>query len=195
MAILGKIPQKNVEVESPYRLDSSFSFLAGFYIWYAQKNFPLNAGGHDMPLQNAVGSFTYRIFLEGWVYHTRFYALVIPLGVFAYFAPIVGFPALALCIFHMTVPDGHGVDRSWSGHCHHMAPAMAFSVLATVIGGARIFRIFRFPRFGIWRDLFPVGLMVGAIFWSIWWWQEWADYYNLIVTHGREPEFVHQFGR
>ena len=168
--------------------------LAVFYVWYAQKYFPLNAGGHDMPLQNAVGSFGHeRIFLEGWVYHTRFYALVfIPLGVFAYFAPLIAVPALALCLLHMTVPDGHGVDRSWSGHCHHMAPALAFSVLATIIGGSRVMNLFRFSRLGYWKEVLPMGIMLGAVSWSIWWWQEWADYYNLIVTHElKEPSFVH----
>ena len=38
----------------------------------------------------------------------------------------------------MSVPDGHGVDRSWSGHCHHMAPAIAFSVSSILIGGSRL---------------------------------------------------------
>ena len=168
--------------------------LAAFYIWYAQKYYPLNAGGHDMPLQNAVGSFGHeRIFLEGWVYHTRFYALVfVPLGIFAYFAPLVGLPALALCLLHMSVPDGHGVDRSWSGHCHHMAPALAFSILATIIGGSRLFKLFRFSRLGAWKELLPVGLMLGAVSWSAWWWSEWSGYYNLIVTFEvKEPDFVH----
>ncbi len=95
-----------------------------------------------MPLENALGSLGHqRVFLEGWVYHTRFYALVfIPLGLLGYLAPLVGIPAIALCLFHMSVPGGHGVDRSWSGHCHHMAPAIAFSVLSILIGGSRVAR-------------------------------------------------------
>ena len=30
--------------------------IAGVYVWWAERYFPLSAGGHDMPLQNAVGS-------------------------------------------------------------------------------------------------------------------------------------------
>ena len=168
--------------------------VVGFYVWYAQKYYPLDAGGHDMPLENAVSSFGHeRLFLEGWVYQTRFYALVfVPLGMLAYLAPLVGLPAIALCLFHMSVPDGHGVDRSWSGHAHHMAPALAFSVLATIIGGSRLMRGLRFSRFGAWKEILPSAVMIGAISWSIWWWQEWAAYYNLIVTHEiTEPEFEH----
>ena len=168
--------------------------IALFYVWWAQTYHPLDSGGHDMPLQNALGSLgQQRVFLEGWVYHTRFYALVfIPLGLLAWFAPLVGAPAVALCILHMSVPDGHGVDRSWSGHCHHMAPAVAFSVLAILIGGSRIGRWLRFARFGKWQWVLPACLALGSLGWSRWWWLEWSDYYNLVVSSSVvEPEWTH----
>jgi len=168
--------------------------IAGFYIWWAQTYHPLESGGHDMPLQNALGSLgQQRIFLEGWVYHTRFYALVfIPLGLFAWFAPLVALPAVALCVLHMSVPDGHGVDRSWSGHCHHMAPAVAFSVLAILIGGSRVGRWLTFNRFGQWKWILPAVLAIGTLGWSRWWWMEWSDYYNLVVTASvQQPEWEH----
>lgn len=168
--------------------------LAGAYVWWAQEYHPLNSGGHDMPLENALGSLgQQRIFLEGWVYHTRFYALVfIPLGVLAYAAPLIGAPAVALCILHMSVPEGHGVDRSWSGHCHHMAPAIAFAVIAMIVGGARIGRWLQFERLGHWKWVTPAILGVATLGWSQWWWQEWAEYYNLRQGMSiQEPEWTH----
>ncbi len=168
--------------------------IAGLYVWWAQTYYPLDAGGHDMPLQNALGSLgQQRIFLEGWVYHTRFYALVfIPLGMLAWFAPLVGAPAVALCLLHMSVPDGHGVDRSWSGHCHHMAPAVAFAVIAIVIGGSRVGRWLTVERFGLWKWVLPSVLAIASLGWSRWWWMEWSEYYNLVVsTSVEEPEWQH----
>ena len=168
--------------------------LIAFYAWWANAYFPLNNGGHDMPLQNAMGSLGHeRIFLEGWVYHTRFYALVfLPIGVLSYFAPLVGLPAVALCLLHMSVPDGHGVDRSWSGHCHHMAPAVAFSCISAIIGGSRLANWLSIERFGRWKGLLPTILLIGTISWSGWWWVQWADYYNLILTSTvQEPEWEH----
>ena len=52
--------------------------------------------GHDMPLENALKSLGHnQIFLEGWLYKTRFYALVwIPLGSLAFLSPIVAAPAV-----------------------------------------------------------------------------------------------------
>ena len=168
--------------------------IAGFYVWWAQAYHPLDSGGHDMPLQNALGSLgQQRVFLEGWVYHTRFYALVfIPLGLLAWCAPLVAAPAVALCVLHMSVPDGHGVDRSWSGHCHHMAPALAFSTIAIVTGGTRVGKWLTVKRFGKWKWLLPAVLAIGSLGWSRWWWLEWADYYNLVLsTSVEEPEWTH----
>jgi uncharacterized membrane protein len=168
--------------------------VAGFYVWWAEAYFPLASGGHDMPLQNAVGSLGHeRIFLEGWLYQTRFYALVfIPLGMLAYLAPLTALPAVAICLLHMTVPDGHGVDRSWSGHCHHMAPAVAFSCIATIIGGSRLMRWVMLRRFGVWQWLPSAAILILSVTWASWWWLEWSQYYNLVVSiTEKDPEWEH----
>ena len=168
--------------------------IAGVYVWWAERYFPLSAGGHDMPLQNAVGSLGHeRIFLEGWVYQQRFYALVfIPLGLLSYLSPLTALPALGICVLHMTVPDGHGVDRSWSGHCHHMAPAVAFSCLSVIIGGGRLMRWSQGP-FRSWGRWIPWGIIFAvALGWTNWWWQQWASYYNLVVSASvQEPDWEH----
>jgi len=146
--------------------------LIGFYVWWTERNYPIATSGHDMPLQNAVASLgSGQIFLEGWLYRYRFYALVwVPMGTFALFSPLVALPGLALCLLHMTVPDGHGVDRSWSLHCHHMAPAVAFASAATAIGIGRIMRFMqRLPLGSGLQTLFFIGLGT----WSTWWWWSW----------------------
>lgn len=168
------------------------ALLAVGYVWWAQRYFPLQSGGHDMPLENAMGSLGHeRIFLEGWVYHTRFYVLVfIPLGLLCWFSPVVASIAVALCVLHMSVPDGHGVDRSWSGHCHHMAPAVAFACVSILIGASRVWRALVWVCRGYTS---PANiLLLLALYWSGWWWKEWAEYYNIIQsTTVEEPVWVH----
>jgi hypothetical protein len=140
-----------------------------------------------MPLQNALGSLqSGMIFLEGWLYRHRFYSYIwVPLGMFAFLSPMVALPALGLCFLHMSVPEGHGVDRSWGGHCHHMAPAAAFAVAAIAIGGFRFIRFFRWS----WMRQLSAGVMIA---WAGWWWHSWSGYYNLILSMTpQEPEWEH----
>ena len=127
--------------------------------------------------------------MEGWLYRYRFYALVwVPLGSFALLAPLIALPGVALCLLHMTVPDGHGVDRSWSLHCHHMAPAVAFSCVSTCWIGT-FDEIFGKMPLG---KLIQTICFVGVSSWSIWWWWSWSEYYNLVRTHTIvEPEWSH----
>lgn len=161
--------------------------LVGGYLVWAERYYPIATSGHDMPLQNAVGSLrSGTIFLEGWLYLQRFYAYIwVPLGLFAFFAPWVALPALALCLLHMSVPEGHGVDRSWGGHCHHMAPAAAFAVASIAIGGFRCIQLF---RWGWLRTLLGVSMAS----WAGWWWYSWSSYYNLILSATpQEPEWEH----
>ena len=119
--------------------------VAGVYVWWAETYFPVSGSGHDMPLENAVkgvtGGTNRDIFLDGWAFLDSFYIdLLLPFG----FVAVLGIegllPAAALVILHMTVPVGHGVDRSWSGHAHHMAPAVAFITIAVTLACGRILR-------------------------------------------------------
>jgi hypothetical protein len=170
------------------------ALVAGAYAYWAETRFPISTSGHDMPLQNAVRSLGKgQIFLEGWLYRYRFYALVwVPLGTLAIFSPFIALPGVALCILHMSVPEGHGVDRSWSLHCHHMAPAIAFSVASVILGGARLLRWTRraFPR-SVGRFL-CASMLAGLAAWSGWWWSSWSEYYNLVPSYQlTEPEWEH----
>jgi hypothetical protein len=157
------------------------AIIAFLYAQWAEATFPLATSGHDMPLENALLSLGHKsIFLEGWLYKTRFYALVwIPLGSFALLAPLIAAPAIAIILLHMTVPEGHGVDRSWSGHCHHMAPAVAFAVVSTIIGSIRLFRWL--SKYS-WGSHISKGIALCSFLWMGWWWNSWSGYYNLRIS-------------
>ncbi len=143
--------------------------VVGGYGMWAERYFPLRGSGHDMPLVNAVrgvtGGTTPYVFLDGWPYWHDFYAdLLLPFGVLAVLGPEALLPAAGLVLLHMTVPVGHGVDRAWQGHAHHMAPAAAFMVLAMTLGAARLYRfgeatLFRGHR-GVWAGVLCAGLAV-----------------------------------
>ena len=161
-------------------------FITGSYVYLSQKYYPIDTG-HDMPLENALRSIKNgQVFLEGWLFLDEFYYLMIaPIGVIAIFSPVLAGGAFALCLLHMTVPDGHGVDRSWSAHCHHMAPALALTLAATVIGGCRIFAVVK--KF----DRYRISLVVVTL-WSAWWWNSWSNYYNLSKNiWPRTPQWEH----
>ena len=183
--------------------------IVGYYAWWAEKSFPIATSGHDMPLQNALRTLgSGQIFLEGWLYRYRFYLLLwVPMGIFALFSPLLGLAGAALCILHMSVPEGHGVDRSWGGHAHHMAPATAFAICAITVGSARFFRLLSSlmrtasnktsaKPVAIYLAKYsgvPSGILLPSLSaWSIWWWFSWANYFNLIPSVApKKPVWTH----
>lgn len=187
------IPFKNYRPQwKPWLLNITIAASIAFgYVSWAESAYPIATSGHDMPLENALRSLGHQqIFLEGWLYKTRFYSLIwIPIGTIAILSPFVAAPALALSVLHMTVPEGHGVDRSWSGHCHHMAPAVAFAVCATTIGAARFMNILK--RWPLRQVSIPIVAAISFI-WMSWWWHSWSGYYNLRTGFlPTEPEWKH----
>jgi len=159
--------------------------LAVGYTVGAERLFPL-AEGHDMPLSNALGTVLSGapIFVEGWVAIDAFYALLwVPLGGLALLAPELVLPAVGLIAMHMTVPYGHGVDRTWGGHCHHMAPAAGFLFSAIAVGGGRLLRqARRLPLPGWGQQAAMAAVAAGLLGWTGSHWQSWADTYNLVVS-------------
>ncbi len=195
----------------------STALIAGAYAWWAEANYPLS-DGHDMPLQNAVaGLGGERIFLDGWPYWDRFYVWIfVPLGLLAVFSPVALFASLGLVVLHMTVPAGdamgqsHGVDRSWSGHAHHMGPIMGFMLVATIEGSARALRTLRHPALlqqlrqrwpaatadgaPLRRALaaLPVGVALVLAGHSWMQYRAWADHFNLRLSlTPQAPEWTH----
>ena len=91
----------------------------------------------------------------------------------------------------MTVPWGHGVDRSWGGHVHHMGPALPFFTAAAIFGAARLLRqVQRLPKKS-WpyvRVALCVLLAGHALSWS----HNWSQYYKLRLALGPEaPTYTH----
>ncbi|MFT4977427.1 MAG: hypothetical protein ACI8S6_003332, partial [Myxococcota bacterium] len=157
--------------------------LAVGYTLGAEALFPLSEG-HDMPLSNALGGVLSGgpVFVEGWVALDSFYSLLwYPLGALALLAPELALPAAALIAMHMTVPYGHGVDRSWGGHCHHMAPAAAFLFSAVAVGGGRLMRAAgRLPLSKPARSVLIFVVTAGLLGWCGRHWQGWAADYHLV---------------
>ena len=145
--------------------------LAGAYAIGVQAAFPATETAYQMPLASAVGGMGGDqgvIFLDGWPFAQRFYRdLLWPTGGLGLLAPLVALPGAALTLFHMAIPGGHGIDRSWGGHCHHLAPAVPFLVLASIDGAGRLVRALLRAPGGRWvrRALVGaalVGLSVGV---------------------------------
>jgi len=170
--------------------------VVALYTAWAQEHYPLEGQEYSMPLLSAIKSGTGassggRIYLEGWLYLEPFYSLLwVPLGLLALAAPALTLPAVALIGFHMTVPEGMGIDRSWSGHSHHLAPAAAFLLAAIIEGGGRLLRWIagRSPPRGVLAA--SIGLLL--LLWSGQSWMEWSRYYSLITGFtAQTPAWVH----
>ncbi len=174
--------------------------VAGIYVWWAETYFPVSGGGHDMPLANAVkgvtGGTNRDIFLDGWPFWSEFYVdLLLPFGLVAVLGVEGILPAAALVVLHMSVPVGHGVDRSWSGHAHHMAPAMAFITVATTLAFGRLVR-WTSPRSGSRRFRWHLAWAVGLAALAFAGWKPFAEEQNFRVGRSvQSPEWVHPVWR
>lgn len=115
--------------------------VVGGYLWWVESAFPTDETRYRTPLVSVVESLgqTGFIHLDGWPFWGRFYVwMVLPLGLLACLAPNLLLPAVGLVVFHMAMPNGHAIDRSWSGHCHHLAPAVGLLVAAAIEGSGRL---------------------------------------------------------
>ncbi len=123
------------------------------YLGWVESTFPTDETRYRTPLVSVLENLgrTGFIHLDGFPFWGRFYVwMVLPLGVLACLAPNLLLPALGLVVFHMAMPNGHAIDRSWSGHCHHLAPAVGLLVAAAVEGSGRLLALLqRIPRPGL----------------------------------------------
>jgi hypothetical protein len=156
--------------------------------------FPLAPSQHDMPLVNAIHQvfqWPPQLFLDGWPYFGEFYSLLwAPIGLLALLAPELILPGLGLVFLHMTIPWGHGVDRSWGGHVHHMGPALPFFTAAAILGSARLIRWVkaqsRIPKHGV---LVLVGLLAA---YGLHWNHNWAQHHRLrLAWTPTAPAYTH----
>lgn len=118
--------------------------LVAGYLWWVETAFPTDETQYRTPLVSVLENLgrTGFVHLDGWPFWGRFYVwLVLPLGALAALSPNLLLPALGLIAFHMALPNGHAIDRSWSGHCHHLAPAVGLLVAAAVEGSGRLLQL------------------------------------------------------
>ncbi|MED5374764.1 MAG: DUF2079 domain-containing protein [Myxococcota bacterium] len=129
----------------PRRWLGNVAFTAlsvGAYALWSQWAFPAEQTGYNMPMVNAVGGLgggSSEITLHGYLARDDFYAdMLHPGGWTGLLAPGPLLLGLALSLFHMALPLGQGIDRAWSGHAHHLAPAVALFVIAAIRGAGRL---------------------------------------------------------
>ncbi len=171
------------------------SIVAVLYAGSLTLFFPLTSASHDMPLQNALLGLLHwppRIFLDGWPYLTRFYALLwAPIGFLSLAAPLWAAPGVLLVLLHMTVPWGHGVDRDWGAHVHHMGPILPFFVAATIHGLARVFRVIRTVGArrvpDVARRAIAVTVGIGLAVYGGQWNRNWITHYSLVPSFQTVP--------
>ena len=163
--------------------------IAVVYTVVVNALYPLAPSQHDMPLVNAIKQvlrWPPQVFLDGWPYLGEFYSLLwAPIGLIALFSPSLLLPGLGLVFLHMTVPWGHGVDRSWGGHVHHMGPALPFFTAAAIFGAARVIRLMQRVPLHASRLVTVVCILLGT--YALNWNQNWASYYKLRTAIGPTP--------
>ena len=160
--------------------------------------FPVAEGAHDMPLAASLGKFLdpqQKVVLFGRAWLGDFYALCwAPLGLAGLLSPHTLLPGAGLLLMHLTVPIGHGVDRAWSGHAHHMAPILPFFLAATILGLGRLLRWAGHPRLR-WpwlRRGLPWLLAALCAAYVLRWELAWARYFNLVLSPlPRAPAYWH----
>ncbi len=147
--------------------------------------FPVHEASHDVPVAASLGSFfdpAQRLELFGLERLQSFYAMVwAPVGLVGLLSPHTLLPGLGLLGMHMTVPWGHGVDRHWGGHVHHLAPLVPFFVAAAILGAARLLRLCRHPRLGRAGRVLPWAVVLVALGYGSWFDWSWARGMNLVL--------------
>ncbi|HJN72784.1 MAG TPA: DUF2079 domain-containing protein [Myxococcota bacterium] len=138
--------------------------MVGAYVVLSTELVPQDE--YAMPLQGVSHDFISArgvIKLEG-AGSTNFYLSCLgPLPALTLFAPIPLLGSIGTLLVHATIPSGHGIDRHWSSHAHHVAPAVAFAAVASVVGAARILRLLAWSRLGVAARVLPIlAAAVGA---------------------------------
>ncbi|RME23252.1 MAG: DUF2079 domain-containing protein [Deltaproteobacteria bacterium] len=176
--------------------------VAGAWAGWLQWAYPVSTQpgqGHDTPLVNAMRTVLSIDGLErlpGLSAVSGFYDLTwAPLGLLGLLSPWTALPGVLLILMHMTVPPGHGVDRAWSGHAHHLAPVLPFLLAATIQGAGRLLRMVQRlrPAAAPWlgRGL-AAGLAVGGLAYGAWWVRAWGDSFHLVWSAWpRSPAYEH----
>jgi len=100
--------------------------------------------GYDNPMMSHSGDMVlqwppvWTRTIQDW---ENFYSgFVRPVHFLAFLSPLTILPGFGALFFHLTAPAHGGVDTSWTGHIHHMAPIVGFVIAATIESIGRIVR-------------------------------------------------------
>lgn len=114
--------------------------IYGAVLWYLGRDFT----GYDNPAMSHSGDMVLAwppVWTRSAADFTNFYsAFLKPVHFLALVSPITLLPGLAALFFHLTAPAHGGVDTTWSGHIHHMAPICGFVVAAAIVGAGKMTR-------------------------------------------------------
>lgn len=184
--------------------------VGGVYSALVAWLFPIGfAGGagdnHDMPLVNAIGEAANGLMtwtLPGLQWPQFYQFAFAPFGALILLAPGRALPGLGLVLLHLTVPYGHGVDRSWFGHAHHMTLATAFLVVAGIESTCLLMRLAagwtrddgepsrldwrtrveRWPKVKWLGPIVAAAIGIGVLNYAQGWMKSWATSFNLVVA-------------
>ena len=67
-------------------------------------------------------------------------AFLRPVHSLGFLSPLTILPGFGALFFHLTAPAHGGVDTTWTGHIHHMAPIVGFVIAATIEAVGRLMR-------------------------------------------------------
>jgi len=129
----------------------------GAVIWWLGRDF----SGYDNPMLSHTGDMVLLwppvLTRTADDLHNFYLAFLKPVHFLALLSPLTLLPALGGLFFHLTAPAHGGVDSTWQGHIHHMAPVVAFVVAASLDGlGLAVRTSVRLGRLRL------VALVVGA---------------------------------
>jgi hypothetical protein len=112
--------------------------LYGLLLWYLGRDFT----GYDNPMLSHSGDMVLNwppVWTRTAADFSEFYAAFLkPVHFLALLSPLTLVPGLAALFFHLTAPVHGGVDTTWTGHIHHMAPIIGFVVAAAIVGVGRL---------------------------------------------------------
>ena len=144
MALVGLAHPGHLRLRVRWFLTSAAIAAAyGALIWWIGRDF----SGYDNPMLSHSGDMVVRwppVWTREWTDLDNFYgAFLKPIQFIAVLSPVTLAPSLGALFFHLTAPAHGGVDTTWSGHIHHMAPIVGFVAAASIEAVGRLSRWLR----------------------------------------------------
>lgn len=139
--------------------------LAPYVIFLALHR--VKSTGHDTPMFSQIASMLTwpPPFTRTWVDVENFYrVLFATTQLLAFAAPLTFLMAVPALLFHATADARGGVDATWLGHIHHMAPIAALLCGATIEGIGALWKLGRGRP--VWMRGVGALLVAGLVAWN-----------------------------